>query len=99
MYHRRRAACGSIAGGLVLYYVRDVVLGWCFVITAGFALLYGIGSPPDRWPYINRLTEYGITEPFAIREQIEWDAVRRGRLLFRASRSGCCLRPRLRRSS
>ena len=78
---RKKAVCitvagllAGIAGGLVLYYVRDVVLGWCFVITAGFALLYGIGSLFDRRPYIV-LTEYGITEPFAIREQIEWDAV------------------------
>ena len=78
---RKKAVCitvagllAGIAGGLVLYYVRDVVLGWCFVITAGFALLYGMGSLFDRRPYIV-LTEYGITEPFAIREQIEWDAV------------------------
>ena len=34
----------GIAGGLILYCVRDVVLGWCFVATAGFTLLYGIGS-------------------------------------------------------
>lgn len=78
---RKKAVCitvagllAGIAGGLVLYYVRDVVLGWCFVITAGFALLYGMGSLFDRRTYIV-LTEYGITEPFAIREQIEWDAV------------------------
>ena len=52
---RKKAVCitvagllAGIAGGLVLYYVRDVVLGWCFVITAGFALLYGIGSLFDR---------------------------------------------------
>ena len=31
----------GIAGGLILYCVRDVVLGWCFVATAGFTLLYG----------------------------------------------------------
>ena len=56
---RKKAVCitvagllAGIAGGLVLYYVRDVVLGWCFVITAGFALLYGIGSLFDRRPYI-----------------------------------------------
>lgn len=100
---RKKAVCitvagllAGIAGGLVLYYVRDVVLGWCFVITAGFALLYGIGSLFDRRPYIV-LTEYGITEPFAIREQIEWDAVPlRGRLLFPGPVLGpAAARPRL----
>ena len=50
----------GIAGGLILYCVRDVVLGWCFVATAGFTLLYGIGSLYDRRPYIV-LTEDGIT--------------------------------------
>ena len=65
----------GIAGGLILYCVRDVVLGWCFVATAGFTLLYGIGSLYDRRPYIV-LTEDGITEMFTIRGQIEWEAIR-----------------------
>ena len=48
---RKKAVCitvagflAGIAGGLILYYVRDAVLGWCFVATAGFTLLYGIGE-------------------------------------------------------
>ena len=52
---RKKAVCitvagflAGIAGGLILYYVRDAVLGWCFVATAGFTLLYGIGSLYDR---------------------------------------------------
>ena len=65
----------GIAGGLILYCVRDVVLGWCFVATAGFTLLYGSGSLYDRRPYIV-LTEDGITEMFTIRGQIEWEAIR-----------------------
>lgn len=64
----------GIAGDLILYYVHDVLLGWCFVITAFFTLIYGIGSLADRRAYIV-LTEQGITERFSIREQIEWDAV------------------------
>jgi len=43
---RKKAVCitvagflAGIAGGLILYCVRDVVLGWCFVATAGFTLL------------------------------------------------------------
>lgn len=79
---RKKSVCitvagllAGIAGGLVLYYVRDVVLGWCLVITAVFALLYGMGSLFDRRPYVV-LTAHGITEPFTIREQIEWEAIR-----------------------
>ena len=79
---RKKAVCitvagflAGIAGGLILYCVRDVVLGWCFVATAGFTLLYGIGSLYDRRPYIV-LTEDGITEMFTIRGQIEWEAIR-----------------------
>ena len=78
---RKKAVCitvagflAGIAGGLILYCVRDVVLGWCFVVTAGFTLLYGIGSLYDRRPYIV-LTEDGITEMFTIRGQIEWEAI------------------------
>ena len=78
---RKKAVCitvagflAGIAGGLILYCVRDVVLGWCFVATAGFTLLYGIGSLYDRRPYIV-LTEDGITEMFTIRGQIEWEAI------------------------
>lgn len=104
---RKKAVCitvagllAGIAGGLVLYYVRDVVLGWCFVITAGFALLYGIGSLFDRRPYIV-LTEYGITEPFAIREQIEWvpSFTRTTSISGASTGSGCCSAATTSRSS
>lgn len=64
----------GIAGGLILHYVHDVVLGWCFVLTAGLALLYGIGSLADRRPYLI-LTERGLTELFTLREEIAWDAI------------------------
>lgn len=64
----------GIAGGLVLYYVGDRLLGWCFVITAVFTLIYGIGSLFDRKPYII-LSESGITDTATVREQIGWDAI------------------------
>lgn len=64
----------GIAGGLVLYYVGDRLLGWCFVITAVFTLIYGIGSLFDRKPYLI-LSESGITDMATVREEIEWDAV------------------------
>lgn len=66
----------GIAGGLILHYVHDVVLGWCFVITAGLTLLYGIGSLADRRPYLI-LTERGITDQFTVREEIVWEAILR----------------------
>lgn len=66
----------GIAGGLILHYVHDVVLGWCFVITAGFTLLYGIGSLADRRPYLV-LTERGLTEQFSVRQEIAWEAILR----------------------
>ena len=79
---RKKAVCitvagflAGIAGGLVLHYVHDTVLGWCFVLTAVFACIYGIGSLSDRRAYIV-LNEYGITELFSIREEIEWEAIR-----------------------
>lgn len=65
----------GIGGGLFLHYAGNAVVGWCFVITAVFALIYGIGSLFDRRPYVV-LNEEGITELFSIREQIEWDAIR-----------------------
>lgn len=61
-------------GGLWLQYMDNDVLGWCFVITAVFVLIYGFGSLFDRRPYLI-LTERGITEPFSIREEIEWEAI------------------------
>lgn len=78
---RKKAVCiliagflAGLAGGLVLHYAHDTVLGWCFVITAGFTLLYGAGSLFDRRAYI-LLTERGIDELFTIREEIEWEAI------------------------
>lgn len=61
-------------GGLWLQYADNAVLGWCFVITAVFTLVYGLGSLFDRRPYLI-LTERGIIEPFSIREEIEWEAI------------------------
>lgn len=104
---RKKAVCitvagflAGIAGGLILYYVRDAVLGWCFVATAGFTLLYGIGSLYDRRPYIV-LTEDGITEMFTIRGQIEWEAIRYADdFYFRGNTGcGCCSRAITSRSS
>lgn len=78
---RRKAICitiagflAGIAGGLVLIYVHDRVLGWCLVITAVFTLLYGLGSLFDRRPYLV-LSERGIEEMFTLREEIEWEAI------------------------
>lgn len=65
----------GIGGGLFLHYADNAVVGWCFVITAVFALIYGIGSFFDRRPYVV-LDEKGITELFSIREPIEWEAIR-----------------------
>ena len=102
---RKKAVCitvagllAGIAGGLVLYYVRDVVLGWCFVITAGFALLYGMGSLFDRRPYIV-LTEYGITEPFAIRSSGMPSFTRTTSISGASTGSGCCSAATTSRSS
>lgn len=79
---RKKAVCiviagflAGIAGGLILHYVHDIVLGWCFVLTACFALLYGVGSLFDRRPYIV-LTAYDFTELLTIREPIAWEAIR-----------------------
>lgn len=64
----------GIAGGLVLYYVGDRLLGWCLVVTAVLTLIYGVGSLLDRKPYII-LSESGLTDTTAVREEIGWDAV------------------------
>ena len=105
---RKKAVCITvagllvgIAGGLVLYYVRDVVLGWCFVITAGFALLYGMGSLFDRRPYIV-LTEYGITgtvrDPRADRSGMP-SFTRTTSISGASTGSGCCSAATTSRSS
>lgn len=78
---RRKALCITlagfligIAGGLVLMYGQNSVVGWCAVITAAFTLLLGFGSLYDRKPYLV-LTDEGITETTTVREQIEWAAI------------------------
>ncbi len=78
---RKKAVCftvagfaAGIAGGLVLAYVHDVVLGWCLVLTAVFSTLYGIGTLFDRMPYLV-LTERGILETHTIGEEIGWEDI------------------------
>lgn len=69
--------CGfllGIAGGLVLQYTDDEVLGWCLVIAAAFTAILGIGTLSDREPQLV-ITQHGITEPYIIKEEIEWNAV------------------------
>lgn len=80
---RKKAVCitiagflAGIAGGSILHYVGDAVLGWCFVATAVLTLLYGIGSLFDRRPYLI-LTENGLTETFTVRQEIAWEAILR----------------------
>ena len=96
---RKKAVCitvagflAGIAGGLILYCVRDVVLGWCFVATAGFTLLYGIGSLYDRRPYIV-LTEDGITEIFTIRDDFYFRGQYWVRLLLESNYKPQLIRP------
>lgn len=64
----------GLAGGLVFIYTTENLLGWCLTIAALFILILGISSFFDRKPQII-LTERGITEPYSIREEIEWDAI------------------------
>lgn len=64
----------GIAGGLFLFDADNTLVGWCFLLAAVFTLILGIGSTFDRRAYLI-LTERGITEPFSIREQIEWEAI------------------------
>lgn len=73
----------AVVGWLFLKYADNAVAGWCFTILAGFCLVYGIGIWFDRKPYLI-LTETGITELSVVREEIEWNAIRRvGDLYFR----------------
>lgn len=64
----------GIAGGLLMQHADNIVIGWCFLITAILTLILGFGSLFDKRPYIV-LTEHGITELFSIREEIEWEAI------------------------
>lgn len=81
----------AVMGWLFLKYADNAVAGWCFIILAGFCLVYGIGIWFDRKPYLI-LTEKGITELSVVREEIEWDAIRRvGDLYFRGQFFVCLL--------
>ena len=64
----------GIAGALFLLEAGEIVVGWCFVIAAAFTLIYGVGSLADRKPHLV-LTPHGITDPFTIREEIDWEAI------------------------
>lgn len=63
-----------VAGYLLFVYANDEVFGWILLITAALFFLLGISNLRDRKPQII-LTGKGITEPYSIREEIEWDAV------------------------
>lgn len=65
-----------LAGWLFLQIPDKQVIGWSFIILSVLCLIFGIGTYFDRKPYIV-LTEKGITEMSAIREEIEWDAILR----------------------
>lgn len=62
----------GMGGGALLYATDQTVMGWCFVIAAGFTLVYGIGTWFDRKPYIV-LTPHDLTELAVIRRPIAWD--------------------------
>ena len=64
----------GIGGALLLQYAGEEVVGWLFIITAAFTLIYGFGSLFDRRPQLV-LTVEGITELFTIREEIAWEAI------------------------
>lgn len=64
----------GIGGALLLQYAGEKLVGWLFIITAAFTLIYGFGSLFDRRPQLV-LTVEGITELFTIREEIAWEAI------------------------
>lgn len=81
----------AVAGWLFLRYTDNHTAGWCLVILSGLCLIYGIGIWFDRHAYLV-LTETGITEMSVVREEIEWDAIRRvGDLYFRGQFFVCLL--------
>lgn len=65
----------ALAGWLFLRYADNPVVGWSFIILATLCVIFGIGTWFDRKPYII-LTPDGIIEMSAVRENIEWSAVR-----------------------
>lgn len=80
-----------IFGGLFLQYTDNRMAGWGFIILAGMCLIYGIGIWFDRKPYLV-LTEKGITDTTVIREEIEWEAIRKaGDFYFRGQYFVCLL--------
>lgn len=94
---RRKAVSITIAGfvigmvGSLLLYADDASSGWLLVITAVFTLIYGFGTMGDRRPRIV-LDEYGLTELFTVREQIEWEAIRQvNDFWFRGQNRVCLL--------
>lgn len=84
----------AIIGWLFSHYTGDTTAAWCFFILSGFCLIYGIGMWSDRKPYLI-LTEKGITDLSVIREEIEWEAIRRvGDFYFRGQFFVCILTDR-----
>lgn len=65
----------ALAGWLFLRYADSPLVGWSFIILAILCVIFGIGTWFDRKPYLI-LTANGITEMSAVREEIEWSAVR-----------------------
>lgn len=81
----------AVIGWLFLHYTDNITAGWCFIILSGMCLIYGIGMWFDRKPYLI-ITEKGITDMSVIREEIEWEAIRRvGDLYFRGQFFVCLL--------
>lgn len=64
----------GIGGALLLQYAGEELVGWLFIITAGFMLVYGFGTLFDRRPSLI-LDREGIIERYTIREPIAWDAI------------------------
>lgn len=65
-----------LGGWLLLRSTDKDVIGWSFMILAALCLLLGIGTLTDRKPVII-LTPSGITDLSGIRQEIEWNAIRR----------------------
>lgn len=66
----------ALGGWVILRHAGQGVTGWSVIILGLLCVLFGIGSWFDRKPYII-LTAAGITELTGIRQEIEWDAIRR----------------------
>ena len=66
----------AIAGWLLIQYAERPALGWSAMVLAFLCLVFGIGTWFDRKPYLI-LTANGLTELTNVREEIDWDAIRR----------------------